>query len=124
MKSLYWGVGPGQLKLIGRDYIIQYYNYSSIPGTIRIPNAVAETLNIFGLAGLVIRFLAIGYLFFKTKVWDNYYRLLLFLFIFIYQFTGSFLFNIAEYILWILAFSPALFPAFNRVHFKRNTGKA
>jgi hypothetical protein len=120
MKSLYWGIGLGQLKLIGRDYIIQYYKYSSIPGTIRIPNAVAETLNIYGITGLVLRFLIIGYLFFKTKVWDNYYRLALFLFIFIYQFTGSFLFNIAEYMLWILAFSPALFPAFNRVHFKRS----
>lgn len=123
MKSLYWGIGLGQLKLIGRDYIIQYYKYSLIPGTIRIPNAVAETLNIYGLIGLVFRFLLIGYFFFKTKVWHNYYRLSLFLFIFIYQFTGSFLFNIAEYILWILAFSPNLFTAFNKEHFKRRADK-
>lgn len=119
-KSLYFGIGPGQLKMIGRDYIIQYYVYANIPAVIRIPNAVAETLNIFGLAGLLFRFAIIGYLFVKTKVWNNYYRLLLFIFIFIYQFTGSFLYNIAEYVLWILAFSPALFPAFNREHFKRS----
>lgn len=118
IKSLYFGIGPGQLKMIGRDYIIQYYNYTSIPGVIRIPNAVAETLNIFGLAGLLLRFGLIGYLFIKTRVWRNYYRLLLFLFIFIYQFTGSFLFNIVEYVIWILAFSPSLFPAFNRENFK------
>lgn len=117
MKSIWWGVGPGQLKHIGREYIIQYYTYSAIPPVIRIPNAVAETLNIYGIAGVCIRFAIIIYLFFKTKVWQNYYRLLLFIFIFIYQFTGSFLVNIAEYILWILAFSKNLFPEFNRQHF-------
>jgi hypothetical protein len=116
-KSLYWGIGLGQLKLIGRDYIIQYYTYTDIPPVIRIPNAVAETLNIFGIAGLVLRFSIIIYLFFKTKVWNNYYRLLLFIFIFIYQFTGSFLFNVVEYVIWILAFSRGLFPIFDRRHF-------
>jgi hypothetical protein len=38
-------------------------------------------------------------------VWTNYYRLLLFLFVFIYQFTGSFITNVAEYVIWILAFT-------------------
>ncbi|MBC7536218.1 MAG: hypothetical protein H7258_11050, partial [Ferruginibacter sp.] len=45
------------------------------------------------------------FLFFYTKVWTNYFRLLLFIFIFIYQFTGSFVTNIAEYVIWILAFT-------------------
>lgn len=116
-KSLYFGIGPGQLKLIGRDYIIQFYKYAKIPGAIRIPNAVAETLNIYGLAGLVLRFGLILFGFFKTRVWTNYYRLLLFIFIFIYQFTGSFLFNVAEYVIWILAFTPGLFAAFDRERF-------
>lgn len=119
MRSVSFGIGLGQLKIVGRDYIIQYYHYSLIPAVIRIPNAVAETLNIYGLVGLVIRFAAIGYGFFKTRVWNNYYRLLLFIFIFIYQFTGSFLFNVAEYVIWALAFSPGLFPQFNRIHFLR-----
>jgi len=44
-------------------------------------------------------------LFFHTKVWRNYYRLLLFFFVFIYQFTGSFITNVAEYVIWILAFT-------------------
>jgi hypothetical protein len=117
MKSVYWGIGLGQLKLIGRDYIIQYYSYTDIPPVIRIPNAVAETLNIYGITGIVFRFGMITYMFFKTKVWTNYYRLTLFIFIFIYQFTGSFLFNIVEYVIWAFAFSPSLFPIFNRIHF-------
>ncbi|MGZ5135232.1 MAG: hypothetical protein ACXWCG_08785, partial [Flavitalea sp.] len=59
--------------------------------------------------------------FFKTKVWSNYYRLSLFLFIFIYQFTGSYLTNIAEYVIWILAFHPGLFTEFDRTSFKENS---
>lgn len=117
MKSLYFGIGLGQLKLIGRDFIIQFYNYNNIPSVIRIPNAVAETLNIYGITGIVFRFGIITYLFFKTKVWNNYYRLTLFIFVFIYQFTGSFLFNVAEYVIWILSFSTNIFPAFDRRHF-------
>jgi hypothetical protein len=31
---------------------------------------------------------------------------------FVYQFTGSFISNIAEYVIWILAFKPDLFPEF------------
>lgn len=119
MKSIYWGIGLGQLKLIGRDYIIQYYLYTDIPPVIRIPNAVAETLNIYGITGIVFRFGIITYLFFKTKVWNNYYRLTLFIFVFIYQFTGSFLFNVAEYVIWVLSFSANIFPAFDRRHFVR-----
>jgi len=117
MKSVYLGIGLGQLKTLGRDYIIQFYAYSNIPPVARIPNAVAETINIYGITGLTARFAIIIYLFFKTRVWDNYYRLLLFIFVFIYQFTGSFLFNVAEYMIWVLAFSSSLFPVFNRNNF-------
>jgi hypothetical protein len=119
MKSLYFGIGLGQLKLIGRDLVIQFYGYSNIPPVTRIPNAVAETLNIYGLTGIVFRFGIIVYLFFKTKVWNNYYRLVLFIFIFIYQFTGSFLFNVAEYVVWVLAFSSNIFSGFDRRHFMK-----
>jgi hypothetical protein len=122
MKSVYWGIGLGQLKLIGRDYIIQYYLYTDIPPVIRIPNAVAETLNIYGIAGIVFRFAIIIYFFIRTKVWSNYYRLLLFIFIFIYQFTGSFVFNVVEYVIWVLAFSPGLFPIFDKRNFLNDKG--
>ena len=107
-KSLWWGVGPGQLKLIGRDIIIQYYNYYHIPATIRIPNACAETIAYFGYTGLAIRLGLQFFLFFKTRVYQNPYRLWLFLFIFIYQFTGSYITNTSEYIMWVLVFSNIL----------------
>jgi hypothetical protein len=81
MKSTLWGIGLGQLKHLGRDYIVQYYSYSNIPSVVRIPNAVAETINIYGAVGVVLRFAIILYLFIKTKVWNNYYRLYLFVFV-------------------------------------------
>ncbi len=117
MQNKWLGIGLGQLKIFGREYIIQYYSYSNMIDDVRIPNAVAETLNVYGITGIVIRFSVILFLFIRTKVWQNYYRLLLFIFIFVYQFTGSFLFNIVEYIIWVLAFSPALFQQFNKQHF-------
>ncbi len=111
-KSLLWGIGPGQIKILGADIIRSYYLYDADYSTIAIPNAAAETLAIFGWIGLAVRLLLEGGLFFYTRVWTNYYRLLLFVFIFLYQFTGSFITSIAEYVIWILAFTNA-FPAFD-----------
>lgn len=120
LKSLWWGVGLGQLKFIGKDFTNYFYAYSNIPVT-RIHNSVAETFCFYGWVGLALRFFTLLYLFFRTKVWDNYYRQFLFVFMFIYQFTGSYLFNPAEYVLWILAFSPAVFSLFNRESFTVHT---
>lgn len=104
-KNEYWGIGAGQIKIIGQDMIRGYYLYS--PGTpVAIPNAAAETLTLFGWVGLALRLFLEVFLFFYTRVWRNYYRLLLFLFMFVYQFTGSFITNAAEYVIWILAFTP------------------
>jgi hypothetical protein len=103
-KNEYWGIGPGQLKIIGEDIIRGYYlYYDRTP--VAIPNAAAETLLLFGWVGLSLRLCIQLFLFFYTKAWSNYYRLLLFLFMFIYQFTGSFITNPAEYVIWILAFT-------------------
>ncbi len=103
-KSEYWGIGPGQIKILGGDIIRSYYLYS--PGyPVAIPNAAAETLATFGWIGLVLRIFIELFLFFYTKVWINYFRLLLFLFIFFYQFTGSYITSPAEYVIWILAFT-------------------
>ena len=110
-KSMLWGIGPGQLKLDGRNIIIQYYQYLRIPSVVRIPNACAETIVYFGYIGLALRLLLQISLFFSTRVYTNPYRMWLFLFVFIYQFTGSYITNIAEYMVWTMAFS-AMFPEY------------
>jgi hypothetical protein len=108
-KSLAWGVGAGQIKILGADIIRSYYLYDLDYNTIAIPNAAAETLAIFGWVGLSIRLFIEVFLFFYTRVYTNYFRLLLFIFIFIYQFTGSFITNVAEYVIWIMAFTNVFF---------------
>jgi hypothetical protein len=105
-KSYWWGIGPGQIKILGFELIRAYYSYGYDTTRVAIPNAAAETLAIFGWVGLTLRILAECFFFAYTKVWRNYYRLLLFVFIFIYQFTGSFITNVAEYVIWIMAFTP------------------
>jgi hypothetical protein len=110
-KSYWFGIGPGQLKLDGRNIIIQYYQYTRIPEVVRIPNACAETIVYFGYVGLAIRLFLQMVLFFATKVYSNPYRMWLFLFVFIYQFTGSYITNVAEYMVWIMVFSP-MFPEY------------
>ena len=103
-KNEYWGIGLGQIKITGDTIIRNYYLYN-MDITVTIPSAAAETLAIFGWVGFILRLLVEIFLFFYTRVWTNYYRLLLFFFIFIYQFTGSFITNVAEYVIWILAFT-------------------
>ncbi|GAB3512666.1 hypothetical protein GCM10027341_53680 [Spirosoma knui] len=112
-KSLFFGVGAGQLKIIGNDIINMYYQYqegssNNIRQAVRIPNSVAETFAIFGFVGLFFRFGVIITLFIRTKVLTSSYRTLVFLYAFISQFTGGNVIYLAEYILWILAFSPIL----------------
>jgi hypothetical protein len=111
-KNPWWGIGPGQLKKMGADIIRAWYNYQPDFDIITIPNATAETLVVFGWLGLALRLIAELLLFRYTMVWKNYYRLALFLFIFLYQFTGSFITSTAEYVIWILAFTNA-FPQFD-----------
>jgi hypothetical protein len=113
-KSYWWGIGAGQIKIFGFELIRDYYRYGLDTTQVAIPNAAAETLAIFGWVGLIVRLLVEGWLFLYTRVWMNYYRLLLFVFIFIYKFTGSFITNVAEYVIWILAFTH-VFPQFDRV---------
>jgi len=119
-KSIFFGIGLGQVKVLGQGLWDSYYRTVFSANEITIPNAVAETMAIFGITGLVIRFFIEGYLFYKTKVYTNYFRLGLFIYIFIYQFTGSFIFNIAEYVIWVMAFS-SIFPEFNRKNILHKT---
>jgi hypothetical protein len=112
LKNFYFGIGPGQIKVIGADIISNYYDYPLDYNVISIPNVTAETYVIFGAIGIILRFSAEIFFFFYTRVWTNYFRLLLFIFIFLYQFTGSFITNLAEYVIWIMAFTRG-FPQFD-----------
>lgn len=113
LRNPWVGIGPGQLKTLGGEIIRSYYNYDPRNNdNIAIPNAMAETLLIFGWIGLLIRVIAQAALFFYAKPWKNYFQLSMFLFIFIYQFTGSYITNVAEYVIWVFAFTNN-FPQFD-----------
>jgi hypothetical protein len=111
LKSQFFGIGFGQVKKIGAETIRNFYQYGE-DYAITIPNATAETIAILGWMGFTLRLLTEIFLFFYTKVYANYYRLFLFFFIFLYQFTGSFITNVAEYIIWVIAFTN-VFPQFD-----------
>jgi hypothetical protein len=114
LKSIWFGTGFGQSKLIGLDLYRKFYNWSLFTiSDVRIPNGVADLFVTLGLVTVCIKLGLEGYYFYRTRVFTNYYRLTLFLFIFIYQFTGSFLTNVAELVIWILVFHRDLFPEFN-----------
>ena len=115
-KSIWFGCGFGQVKEIGTDIFNTFYNTSIYTAdSVGIPNAMGDTLATLGIAGVFLRFFLEIFFFFKTKVYSNYYRLSLFAFIFIYQFTGSFITNIAEYSIWIIAFHKDIFEEFDKV---------
>lgn len=113
-KSIFFGAGSGQIKVNGLALFNEYYVNRYSPEQLVIPNSMGDILAQYGLLGVLLKLGAEIWLFFKTRVYQNLYRLGLFLFVFLYQFTGSFVTNIAEYVIWILAFSPLLFPEFNR----------
>lgn len=114
LKSILFGTGFGQSKLIGLDLYRKFYNWSLFTvNDVRIPNGVADLFVTLGLVTVCIKLGLEAYFFFRTRVFSNYYRLTLFLFIFIYQFTGSFLMNVAELVIWIMVFHRNLFPEFN-----------
>lgn len=111
-KSEIIGIGPGQLKIFGRQIFDNFYQYSLDLTSernivVRIPNAVADTLVTFGYLGLALRFLILLVLFVKTKVYNSSYRSCIFVFMFIFQFFGSNITDINAYFLWVVAFSNA-----------------
>jgi hypothetical protein len=113
-KSIFFGAGAGQIKHLALGLFNQFYNNDFDISKVTIPNSIGDLMAQFGLLGVFLKLGLEVYFFFKTKVFSNYYRLGLFLFVFIYQFTGSFITNIAEYVVWILAFTVGLFPEFDK----------
>ncbi len=115
-KNSYFGIGLGQFKIVGRMTLSFYYKFMNLPEVVRIPNCMAETLVVYGIVGFVLKILIQIGLFIKFKVYQNLFQLSLFISLFIYQFTGSFLFNGMEYILWVMAFYPVLM-SFNQSNY-------
>ncbi len=111
-RSIWFGAGLGQIKMLVPEIAEKYYGYKGDVGIVRIPNAIGETLATFGIVGLAIRIGLIWFLYHWCKVRDNYFQTILFVFIFIYQFTGSFLVNMVEYVCWLFAFI-RVFPEFD-----------
>jgi hypothetical protein len=65
---------------------------------------------------MLVKFALEFYFFFRTRVYENSFRLAMFVVVFIIQLTGSYLMNVQEYLMWALAFGP-FFP---EMDFKRN----
>ncbi|MBS3770356.1 MAG: hypothetical protein V5A59_06095 [Bacteroidales bacterium] len=110
--NLWTGVGPGQVKVLAHDFITSHYDHSGdLPEVFRIPNSMAEMLAVYGIYGFTLKILIQLFFFVHLKIYKNLYSLILFVFIFIYQFTGSFLTNVAEVGIWVIAFT-SRFPVF------------
>jgi hypothetical protein len=108
-KSLLWGAGLGQAKLADVSDLGLAFTVGIIP------NAVAGTFAELGIIAVLIKFVLEFYLFFRTRVYANAFRLAMFVVAFIAQLTGSYLMNVQEYLMWFLAFVP-FFP---QMDFKR-----
>lgn len=101
--NLFFGAGFGQAKFYLPNLFDVYWEGLEIN---RLTNVLADTLATLGITGVLLRLGAEIILFFRARVYTDFFRLILFLFMFIYQFTGSYMTNVAEYVIWLLAFSP------------------
>lgn len=99
-KSLLWGVGLGQSKLVDVESFKLGYT------TATIPNAVAGTFAELGIVGVIVRFAVEIYLFFRTRVYTNTFRLAMFVVSFAQQLGGGYLSDVQGYLMWCFAFAP------------------
>lgn len=116
-KSIWTGIGAGQVKIVGEDVIRPYYAAWDPVGyskenwpVIGLPNSMAETLAMYGILGVLIKLAAQIFLFIRFRVHKNYFSLAVFGFMFFYQLMGSFILSTTEMMMWVLAIVP-LFPA-------------
>jgi len=102
-----FGIGWGQIRIIGDSIIRSFYQYTHDPATkFGLPNILTEITTMFGLFGLTLVLLFQLIMFRVTRVYRSNFRSLIFWFIFIYQFTGSYTSSVMYYCYWVLAFSP------------------
>jgi hypothetical protein len=99
-RSLWWGAGLGQAKLSDVSDLGLAFTVGIIP------NAIAGAFAELGIVGIVFKFAMEFYLFFRTRVYRNSFRLAMFVAVFLIQLSGSYLMNVQEYLIWALAFGP------------------
>jgi len=113
-KSTFIGIGLGQIKEIAGLYYRDFFPYiTTIPNPVRIPNANAELLATFGILGLCLKIGVTGLVFFYKKLYRNIFSTTLFVFMFTFQFMGSYLINFTELFIWALIFANP-FQKFNK----------
>lgn len=106
-KSLWWGAGLGQSKLIDLSAL----GLGLGAGT--VGNAASATLAEFGLVGVFVRLAVELYLFFRTRIYRNSFRLAMFVAAFISQSTGGNLVDVQQGLMFCFAFLP-FFPEMNQ----------
>ena len=102
------GVGFGQTKFHVQEFTSQFQGYK----TNRLPSSFASTLATVGIIGISLKYLILLILFIKRKTYRNILQLTLFLYAFIYGFTGGWMLNFYEFFIWVLVFS-RVFPEFD-----------
>lgn len=103
--NVLFGIGPGQIKIIAHDMIVNHYQYhGAYEEIVRIPNSMGEMLAIYGIYGTITKLFIEIFFFIRLRIYSNMYTLLLFVTIFIYQFTGSYITNVAELGIWAIVF--------------------
>ena len=105
-KSIWWGVGLGQGKIVDVSDLGLGFTVGIIP------NSLAGTFAELGIVGVIVRLGVEIFLFFRTRVYRNSFRLALFIATFVVQFTGSHLMDVQQYLMWCFAFLP-FFPGLN-----------
>jgi hypothetical protein len=101
-EDIWFGIGLGESKDYGHTFV--QWNTQNVPNA-TLPSTVATQFAETGILGLGLRFVVEIYLFIKTRPDRDPFRLSLFVWVVLYQFAGSFDSNVAEYLIWILAFS-------------------
>jgi hypothetical protein len=82
---------------------------------------MGEMLATYGIYGFILKIFFEVFFFIRLKIYSNLYSLGLFIFIFIYQFTGSFLVNAAEIGIWAIVFA-GRFPVFQGDILRKGAG--
>lgn len=108
--NYFFGIGFGQDKKYITEFTSKFAGYAGN----RLPNSFASTLITVGIFGTTLKYLFLLYYFFKTRVHHNLFRLITFFYLFIYTFTGGWMFNVYEFILYAFTFSQSAFSEFDK----------